>query len=165
MSNYQNDLMFTTLESQSELYFTSRCNEMLKYRSKDMILRSSESSVIFNSMFTNSILSAQNVHFIMLKKYYLSTPLDRPISRQIHNLIINHRFKDLEALISHYPLIRRELLEIYLNNMNTPNYQLALIKLETTNYDDINHTLNEMNHFYTEQIYGTNPTLKKNYDV
>lgn len=161
MTNNPSDLMFATLESYSEIYLTEKCNNLLIYYNKEMLLTYVKNSSDFSSVFANSIISEKEMHFILLKKYYLSAHTKSSISSKILYYINNQKFADLETLISRVPMLRRELLENYFNNMNTSNHQLSITKRNTTSYEEINYTLNAMSIFYANQIHGEPPQLKR----
>lgn len=163
MYSYTNDLILTTTESHLEANFNSKCQDLLMMYGKDCLIERIKNPVLFDYFFTSHILPRNEVHHILLRKYYLSKHDETQNTKVLDAYIKTSRFEEINELLINYPSVRSEVLGIYIDNINVSNHQLSIEKLEDNNYDDINLVLIEMDQFYQQKMSNPKLALKKSY--
>jgi len=160
---YTKDLAITAMESHKEQYFKEKIERLLCCYNKDSLIEQSRDNELFLCMFTNSLLSEEELYFILLKRYYLATTKDTPYIHNFNLLLNECYFDEIEEQIKTNPNVRALLIANYISNINKPNHYLAMNKAYTSSYDKVNSLLLSMKDFYTEQLSDNYPQLKKEF--
>jgi len=158
------DLSLIVQETEKEQFFRQKCNSLLKLYSSYLLTNYAMDPVLFNNTFTSSIVSEKELHFILLKKFYLTIQRETAYSRTIRTLINEGSLQQLDTLIDEEPNVRRLLIENYISNVGLRNHDAAIQRMRLTSYEQMSDTLVEMKNFYTYKIHDINKalTLKHN---
>ena len=149
------DLSLIVQETEKEQFFKHKCNSLLRLYNIEHLTTYAMDPVLFNSTFTSSIVSEKELHFILLKKYYITIQRDTAYNRTIRGLIDEGRLQQLDTLIDEDPNVRKLLIENYIANISLRNHDASIQRMRLTSYGQINESLLEMKNFYTYKIHDT----------
>ena len=161
MNTYNRDLSELTLESVSELLFNKKCRDLIVLYNIDHLIESTKNLHSFYSLFTTSGISKEELTFTLVKRYYL---LEGKGDKDLNDSLECLDFEQINNLIKTNPNTRNILIKTYIDNLNTPYFNLPKVKNANCEYDEIYKTLTEMEAFYYKKKTNTNyPVLKKTY--
>lgn len=167
MLEYTNDLVLNVLETQEENLFQRKCQTLLTFNSLENIVNYTKDVESFKNAFTTNVLEPIDIQFILLKKYYLASSCLVP--SRLMELIVKDRFDLIDDFFQKDSDTRATLMDTYLRNINTSNYDLALNKTFENReiYIEINETIWKIINYYhskklENQHLGPIKQLKKN---
>jgi len=140
------DLVVTSMATQHETCFLKKMNYLVENFGKDNVLAYARDYNMFCCMFTTDIISERKLDFILLKRFYLTSP-DSPYLDMFTTLLKGEHFDTLERKIKNDPDIRTILLSNYIDTMMTPNHHLAINKSWNIGYNEVNQMLTTISEF------------------
>lgn len=153
MFNYTTDPTVMTMETGKEQYFRDKCATLLKHYTDYILIAYAKDPVMFSCIFTNSLISEKEVHYALIKKYYLTDQQENEYSNMIRKYIQAKQFAELEHLIEGDPTVKALLMENYLDNINKSNHLAYTNKRVSLDYDEMKEVLSAMNNFYIGREY------------
>ena len=164
MQNNQEDLLLSSFESYSELYFHDKCKQLLKFSGKENLCEYAKNLHLFEYLFTSNVLSTEGINHALLKKYYLSSYRDTRVTRTLDEYINEGKFSEANEMLNIHPSARSELLSIYIDNIDIPNTQLMIENGVKNDYATVNNVLQSIDNFYQGKRQKESvPFLKKTY--
>ena len=164
MQNNQEDLLLSSFESYSEVYFHDKCKQLLKFSGKENLCEYAKNLHLFEYLFTSNVLSTEGINHTLLKKYYLSSHKDTRVTRTLDEYINEGKFSEANEMLNIHPSARSELLSIYIDNIDIPNTQLMIENGVKNDYATVNNVLQGIDNFYQGKRQKESvPFLKKTY--
>ena len=165
MQNNQEDLLLSSFESYSELYFHDKCKQLLKFSGKENLCEYAKNLHLFEYLFTSNVLSTEGINHALLKKYYLSSHKETEVTCALDELLKEDNIKAANDMLNFHTTARSEILGIYIDNINMPNTQLFVENCAKEDCETLSNILKGIDHFYQgkKQKESTPISLKKIY--
>lgn len=157
-------ILINTMESYKEKLFKQKCTGFLSCICARQII---VTPYLLNNLLSSEVLTTDDINQILLKKYFVSKHKSNKITEILDECIERKNFNRANNLITNDPAFIKTVLNIYLNNVDTPNNLLAMEKTKELGYYNVVDYLESIDTFYNDRKLDPRNilTLKKNYKI
>jgi len=143
-----NDLLLQAVETGKEKMFRRKCSHLLKYYSKDILAYNMTHLDYLKVQFANNSLTYTDISNILIKHYYLCNKSHNHSMNDFNNALDNLDLEEAHGLLKTSPIVRQQVIESYLDNINKFNGHLVAEKINLYGYGKVSYDLGIIEQFY-----------------